>query len=179
MPRSTPSDLSLHGILRRACLNACGEYGTSFLAVFFFLTKTCFKYLLESPRPRDLYKQAYTKKAIFWYKTYQYTLNGSYTYPAGTWRLWVKYLITGLLDIYYWLKSTCLFRTLLCKIWHLKDTISNTDWWSGGSPGRQHSFVGIDHEIFSTDVILSLPLIQEGYICQFLAKEYAQYWLIA
>ena len=29
--------------------------------------------------------------------------------------------------------------------------------------GRQHSFVGIDHEIFST-VILSLPLIQEGQL---------------
>ena len=39
--------------------------------------------------------------------------------------------------------------------------------------GRQHSFLEIDHEIFST-VILSCPLIQEG---QFLAKECAQYWL--
>ena len=39
--------------------------------------------------------------------------------------------------------------------------------------GRQHSFVEIDSEIFST-VILSLPLIQEG---QFLGKKYAQYWL--
>ena len=29
--------------------------------------------------------------------------------------------------------------------------------------GRQHSFVDIDHEIFST-VILSLPLIQEGQL---------------
>ena len=29
--------------------------------------------------------------------------------------------------------------------------------------GRQHSFVKIDHEIFST-VILSLPLIQEGQL---------------
>ena len=29
--------------------------------------------------------------------------------------------------------------------------------------GRQHSFVEIDHEIFST-VILSLPLIQEGHL---------------
>ena len=29
--------------------------------------------------------------------------------------------------------------------------------------GRQHSFVEIDHEIFST-VILSLPLIQEGLL---------------
>ena len=33
---------------------------------------------------------------------------------------------------------------------------------AGSTPrGRQHSFVEIDHEIFST-VILSLPLIQEG-----------------
>ena len=30
-------------------------------------------------------------------------------------------------------------------------------------PTRQHSFVEIDHEIFST-VILSLPLIQEGQL---------------
>ena len=30
-------------------------------------------------------------------------------------------------------------------------------------PGRQHSFVEIDHEIFSM-VILSLPLIQEGQL---------------
>ena len=29
--------------------------------------------------------------------------------------------------------------------------------------GRQHSFVQVDHEIFST-VILSLPLIQEGQL---------------
>ena len=29
--------------------------------------------------------------------------------------------------------------------------------------GRQHSFVEIDHEIFST-VIISLPLIQEGQL---------------
>ena len=35
--------------------------------------------------------------------------------------------------------------------------------------GRQHSYVEIDHEIFST-VILSLPLSQEGH-CQFLPKE--------
>ena len=41
-----------------------------------------------------------------------------------------------------------------------------SDWRPGGrgfNPrrGRQHSFVEIDYEIFST-VILSLPLIQEG-----------------
>ena len=41
--------------------------------------------------------------------------------------------------------------------------------WSPGGPGfdprrgRQHSFVEIDHEIFST-VVISLPLIQEGQL---------------
>ena len=43
-----------------------------------------------------------------------------------------------------------------------------SDWRPGGhgfNPrrGRQHSFVEIDYEIFST-VILSLPLIQEGQL---------------
>ena len=43
-----------------------------------------------------------------------------------------------------------------------------SDWRPGGCgfnprPGRQYSFVEIDHEIFST-VILSLPLIQEGQL---------------
>ena len=43
-----------------------------------------------------------------------------------------------------------------------------SDWRPGGrgfnlGRGRQHSFVEIDHEIFST-VILSLPLIQEGQL---------------
>ena len=43
-----------------------------------------------------------------------------------------------------------------------------SDWRPGGlgfkaHPGRQHSFVEIDHEIFSM-FILSLPLIQEGQL---------------
>ena len=43
-----------------------------------------------------------------------------------------------------------------------------SDWRPGGRwfdprRGWQHSFVEIDHEIFST-VILSLPLIQEGQL---------------
>ena len=43
-----------------------------------------------------------------------------------------------------------------------------SDWKPGGREfnprrGRRHSFVEIDHEIFST-VILSLPLIQEGQL---------------
>ena len=45
---------------------------------------------------------------------------------------------------------------------------ASSDWRPGGrgfNPrrGRQHSFVEIDHEIFST-VILFLPLIQEGQL---------------
>ena len=57
-----------------------------------------------------------------------------------------------------------------------------SDWQSGGSGfdpcrGWQHSFVEIDHEIFSM-VILSIPLIQEGQL-SVLAKECAQYWLTA
>ena len=43
-----------------------------------------------------------------------------------------------------------------------------SDWRPGGHgfnppPRSEHSFVEIDHEIFST-VILSLPLIQEGQL---------------
>ena len=43
-----------------------------------------------------------------------------------------------------------------------------SDWRPGGRGfnahlGRQHSFMEIDHEIFSM-VILSLPLIQEGQL---------------
>ena len=49
-----------------------------------------------------------------------------------------------------------------------------SDWRPGGrgfNPrrGRQHSFVEIDHEIFSM-VILSLPLIQEGQLSDFWPK---------
>ena len=44
-------------------------------------------------------------------------------------------------------------------------------------PGRQQSFVEIEHEILSS-VILALPLIQEGQL-PVLTKECAQYWLTA
>ena len=47
-----------------------------------------------------------------------------------------------------------------------------TKLWVQPLLGWQHSFMEIDHEIFST-VILSLPLIQEGLL-SVLAKEYAQ-----
>ena len=35
--------------------------------------------------------------------------------------------------------------------------------WVRLPPGRQHSFMETDHDVFST-VILSLPLIQEGQL---------------
>ena len=55
-----------------------------------------------------------------------------------------------------------------------------SNWRPGGrgfNPRRgwQHSFVEIDHEVFSA-VILSLPLIQEGQL-SVSVKECAQYWL--
>ena len=54
------------------------------------------------------------------------------------------------------------------RIWQEYQMYAPSDWRPGGrrfNPrrGRQHSFVEIDHEIFST-VILSLPLIQEGQL---------------
>ena len=57
----------------------------------------------------------------------------------------------------------------------------SSDWWSGGhglDPGQiqQHSFVEIDHEIFST-VILSFPLIRKGQVSVFWQKNVHMYWL--
>ena len=56
------------------------------------------------------------------------------------------------------------------------------DCWSGGcefeAPVRQHSFVDIDHEIFST-VIVSLPLIQEGKLSVTCERMCTEYWLTA
>ena len=56
------------------------------------------------------------------------------------------------------------------------------DWRSGGrefaAAVRPHSFVEIDHEIFST-VILSLPLIQEGKLSVTCERMCTEYWLTA
>ena len=57
---------------------------------------------------------------------------------------------------------------LICKPASVAQLDAPSNWRPGGrgfNPrrGRQHSFVEIDHEIFST-VILSLPLIQEGQL---------------
>ena len=62
-------------------------------------------------------------------------------------------------------KHTTTFQTVILPA-SVAQLDAPSDWRPGGrgfNPrrGRQHSFVEIDHEIFST-VILSLPLIQEG-----------------
>ena len=63
-----------------------------------------------------------------------------------------------------------LFLNSIAQSAHFISTLdtTTTDWRPGGRGfnsrrGRQHSFVKIDREIFST-VILSLPLIQEGQL---------------
>ena len=69
------------------------------------------------------------------------------------------------------LSSACDFKIHFCKQCGagLGGAVGcASDWRPGGRGfdprrGRQHSFVEIDHEIFST-VILSLPLIQEGQL---------------
>ena len=55
-----------------------------------------------------------------------------------------------------------------CRPASVAQLYAPSDWrpeghWSNPRSGQQHSFVEIDHEIFST-VILSLPLIQEGQL---------------
>ena len=67
-------------------------------------------------------------------------------------------------------KQLCLaiLRTLIKMPASVSQFNAPSDWRQRGrgfNPrrGRQHSFVEIDHEIFST-VILSLPLIQEGQL---------------
>ena len=66
--------------------------------------------------------------------------------------------------------NTFLFGTACIALIIVTDTCTYTksDWRPGGrgfnpGRGRQHAFVEIDHEIFST-VILSLPLIKEGQL---------------
>ena len=68
--------------------------------------------------------------------------------------------------VYYFL-STITVVTIIVLPASVAQLNAPSDWRPGGhgfNPrrGRQHSFVEIDHEIFSM-IILSLPLIQEGF----------------
>ena len=67
----------------------------------------------------------------------------------------------------FWMSSNAVYITDIESA-SVAQLDAPSDWRPGGrgfNPrrGRQHSFVEIDHEIFST-VILSLPLIQEGQL---------------
>ena len=76
----------------------------------------------------------------------------------------------GIFSLYIYIEN---FKNLLVQNhWAGSSSVAQldvpSDWRPGGRgfntrQGRQHSFVEIDHEIFST-VILSLPLIQEGQL---------------
>ena len=77
-------------------------------------------------------------------------------------------LVLLALYIDLWLLAAALFHVLSGSLSYVAQLDAPSDWRPGGrgfNPrrGRQHSFVEIDHEIFST-VILSLPLIQEGQL---------------
>ena len=61
------------------------------------------------------------------------------------------------------LRSILFFRFPCLFSWKTKKNIMILLSTESTCRGRQHSFVEIDHEIFST-VILSLPLIQEGQL---------------
>ena len=70
------------------------------------------------------------------------------------------------IEIYIYLFQNCDIKSK--KSASVAQLDAPSDWRPGGrgfNPrrGRQHSFMEIDHEIFST-IILSLPLIQEGQL---------------
>ena len=63
----------------------------------------------------------------------------------------------------YFLRSFSLFRCFQEGQLLVPASVAQLDAPSDPRRGQQHSFVEIDHKIFST-VILSLPLIQEGQL---------------
>ena len=113
-------------------------------------------------------------------------IKGKQTQTRNNWTLMETSLAESQTDSYFptkWphgypkqkdLSDTHIQKRTITKINHDRRTALErsvdvpSDWRPGGrgfNPrrGRQHSFVEIDHEIFST-VILSLPLIQEGQL---------------
>ena len=85
--------------------------------------------------------------------------------------LWIRFVLTRTVKILITnklVKLTMLWTTGPRKLLSVAQLDAPFDWRPGGrgfNPrrGRQHSFVEIDHEIFST-AILSLLLIQEGQL---------------
>ena len=76
--------------------------------------------------------------------------------------IFIYLLIIFLFIHFHFFLNTCSFLASVAQL------DAPSDWRPGGREfnprrGRQHSFVEIDREIFST-VILSLPLIQEGQL---------------
>ena len=76
-----------------------------------------------------------------------------------------SHLLSPLLSFYLSFSRGTKWTTMVASVAQLD---APSDWRPGGRRfnlrrGRQHSFVEIDHEIFSV-VILSLPLIQEGQL---------------
>ena len=78
-----------------------------------------------------------------------------------------KIVAEDFLKIYFFLVIIVIFKYLICLPASVAQLDAPSDWRPGRGfnprRGRQHSFVEINHEIFST-VILSLPLIQEGQL---------------
>ena len=82
-------------------------------------------------------------------------------------KMWVAFASYS----HFFRKNTCELNIVLTRTVQRASVAqldAPSDWRPGGrgfNPrrGRQHSFVEIDHEIFSA-VILSLPLIQEGQL---------------
>ena len=80
---------------------------------------------------------------------------------SSSWAFFSKVLLNEILKAAVWNQSsTCRPRWLSWM-----RCLTGDQEVVGSTPlrGRQHSFVEIDHEIFST-IILSLPLIQEGQL---------------
>ena len=76
--------------------------------------------------------------------------------------MWIFFVVIVVIS------CTAAYVTKTCLPASVAQLDAPSDWRPGGRGfiprrGRQHSFVEIDHEIFST-VILSLPLIQEGQL---------------
>ena len=140
--------------LYRLTENAVRLHGSAALSVFYYssiITKTrLFKYI-ESFTSKKLIKIQIKNSDVF--HTSAQNIDCGYSLEPPRWGEYPQSM--------FWEE----IRKIMSSVAQLD---APSDWRPGGrvsNPrrGRQHSFVEIDHEIFST-VILSLPLIQEGQL---------------